>query len=474
MGQRWALQSESTKVTGIRWPPARGRNGESISLQRSELRLAAQSEALTELTTRQTDQLEPTDERVREIIATCARTLAVARVSVWQVEDGGDAIRCRGLFNLASSTHEAGMVLNRHAYPAYFSLLQHERLIAANDACHDPQTREFVDAYLGPYHIGAMLDVPLRRDHELTGVLCVEHVGGPRKWTIDERNFVLSVANLITVALTDQELRQALARLEESEARAHQREAEIQHSRDELARELASAADMQRRLLPPALPAGRPVTFAAFYQTSRYAGGDYYDVIPLSEGRSALVVADVSGHGASAAIVMAMIRAVVHAYPRTGFEAAGLLEYVNRQFQFLWETPMFATALCAVIDEAAGQVTIACAGHPPPLLCRGGKVSPVGFDRATFPLMMFDVTSVPSSTCAFQSGDRLVFYTDGITERMGPGDSMFDLDRLVAAVADAQGESAQAVVDDVVADVNAFADGHEPHDDQTLVVVAFD
>src|SRR6185436_15067173 len=88
-----------------------------------------------------------------------------------------------------------------------------------------------------------------------------------------------------------------------------QLEREVRLSRDSLDRELSSAAEMQRMILPPKLPAIGSLTFEAYYQTSRYVGGDYYDVVPLPDGQCGVMIADVSGHGATSAIIMAMIRA---------------------------------------------------------------------------------------------------------------------------------------------------------------------
>ena len=115
---------------------------------------------------------------------------------------------------------ESGALLHRHDAPSYFDALERERVIAAHDAHADPRTAEFTETYLVPHGIGAMLDVPLRQDDRMIGVLCVEHVGGARTWTVDEQNFAVSVANLIAVAMADDERRDALARLAESEARA--------------------------------------------------------------------------------------------------------------------------------------------------------------------------------------------------------------------------------------------------------------
>ena len=116
--------------------------------------------------------------------------------------------------------------------------------------------------------------------------------------------------------------------------------------------ELAGAAHMQRQLLPPTMPPHPSISFGSYYQTSRHAGGDYYDVLPLGGDRLGILVADVSGHGAPAAIVMAMIRAVVHTYPGVADDPPAVLHYINRHFQFLWDTPMYATAVYAVVDAA--------------------------------------------------------------------------------------------------------------------------
>jgi phosphoserine phosphatase RsbU/P len=250
-------------------------------------------------------------------------------------------------------------------------------------------------------------------------------------------------------------------------------EREVRRGRDELERELARAAGMQRSLLPARLPAGASVTFAAHYRTSRYAGGDYYDVLELGDGRYGVFVADVSGHGAHAAIVMAMIRAVVHTYPAAGFDPASVLQHVNRHFAYLWETPMFATAVCGVIDERAASMTLVCAGHHVPLLLRGGRVTPLPVD-ATLMLLMFELPHIPQTSVRLQPGDRILLYTDGVTERSGPDDEMYDVDRLQAALAASGAADAETTLDAIVRDVDGFADGCEANDDQTLLLVAVD
>ena len=190
------------------------------SLKASERRLVAHSDALTGLTARYTNPSDRFDDRLRGILETSAHALEVERLSLWQFEEDRSIIRCAGLYLRSGSGYESGAVLGRRDAGRYFEALERERVIAADDAQREPRTSEFRDTYLVPNGIGAMLDVPLRHDNTTVGVLCAEHVGGPRSWTVDEQNFAISVGNLIVIAIAEEHRHRALARLADSEARA--------------------------------------------------------------------------------------------------------------------------------------------------------------------------------------------------------------------------------------------------------------
>jgi len=265
---------------------------------------------------------------------------------------------------------------------------------------------------------------------------------------------------------------EVLARVGVHLSRLHLERA-LRQSRDRLDRELASAARMQQLLLPPAMPAHPTVSFGGYYQTSRHAGGDYYDVLPLGGDRFGILVADVSGHGAPAAIVMAMIRAVVHSYPGVADDPPALLHYINRHFRFLWETPMYATALYGVLDAGRRTLRLSSAGHPLPLLCRGPEVSSLRLDTSLC-VLWDELGEVPCVEHALQPGDRLAFFTDGITDRQAADGTMFDLDRLAAALQRAGSRAPADAVSAIVAELDAFAGGFEPDDDQTLLIIGVD
>ena len=276
----------------------------------------------------------------------------------------------------------------------------------------------------------------------------------------------LGAVDYITKPIQAEEV---LARVETHLTRQYL-EREIRRSRDSLDRELANAAGMQRLILPTSLPRHPSLEFGAYYRTSRHAGGDYYDVLDLGSGRYGLMVADVSGHGASAAIVMAMIRAVLHTLPSLDHPPT-VLQRINQHFRYLWETGMFATAVYGILDAERQVLQLSCAGHPPPLLARrhaGTVALPVD---AVVPLLLMDLGEIPCTEHVLRAGDRIALFTDGVLERQAVDGTMYEQSRLTSAVDKVSRLSPAAMVDQVVSELDAFAGRHEPDDDQTLVVV---
>ncbi len=146
----------------------------------------------------------------RAITEAGGHTLGVQRSSIWLYREECSIIRLSDLYELAEDRHTDGTLLAAQQFPGYFTALeQEERAIAAHDAYLDERTRELSTAYLKPLGIGAMLDAPIRHKGRVVGVLCNEHVGSPRHWTVDEENFASSLATLATLALEAAERRDA-------------------------------------------------------------------------------------------------------------------------------------------------------------------------------------------------------------------------------------------------------------------------
>lgn len=179
-------------------------------------RVVRYQSALMELTK---SDLSDVEAALRDVTANDARTLEVERVSVWFFNEPQTAIVCRALYEASAQRYSAGMVLEAAHFPRYFAALATQRTIAADAAASDPATSEFRAGYLEPLGISAMLDVPIWRHGRMIGVVCHEHVGGPRQWRHEEQDFAASIADVIALALEASERRQAEKALHSSEAR---------------------------------------------------------------------------------------------------------------------------------------------------------------------------------------------------------------------------------------------------------------
>jgi sigma-B regulation protein RsbU (phosphoserine phosphatase) len=247
---------------------------------------------------------------------------------------------------------------------------------------------------------------------------------------------------------------------------------ELRQAYEIVDRELNAVADMQRSLLPSTLPRIPNLSLAADYQTSRWAGGDYYDIFALPDGRWGLWIADVSGHGTPAAVMMAITHAVAHAYPGPPDPPGRFLEHINRKLneRYTSHTEAFVTAFYGIFDPPSRTLTYACAGHNPPRLkrCSDGSIASID-GVGGLPLGLFAETSYPQETFALRPGDQVIFYTDGVTDATDPAGRMFGLDRLDEALYRCQ-EDAHGLIAAVLGALDRFTAGHPPEDDRTLLV----
>lgn len=237
-------------------------------------------------------------------------------------------------------------------------------------------------------------------------------------------------------------------------------------------RELRIVADIQRSLLPKELPKISTMRVAAHYETSRHAGGDYYDFFQLPKDRWGILIADVSGHGTPAAVVMAVLHSLAHMYPGDPTTPSLLLNHLNHHLtsRYTAESGHFVTAFYGIYDERTRSLTYSSAGHNPPRLrsCGEWKVTPL--DQATsLPLGFMPSVEYRDHTITLRSGDRVVFYTDGITEAANSTGELFGTERLDHVVADCRADS-QESLDRVVEAVRGFTGGLPPSDDRTLLI----
>jgi PAS domain S-box-containing protein len=221
---------------------------EEILRERTE-RVLHYQKVLLELAKMDNNNLDYTLKRIAEADS---RTLGVERVGVWLYNEDSSEIICEDLYANNRDYHEKGHTLKAKDYPTYFEALEGSRILAAEDAQADPRTREFTDGYLKPYGITSMMDIPIRLHGKVVGVLCHEHTGPKRNWTVEEQDFAASVADMVSLAFEASErkvLEDALRKsYEELEIRVQERTGELAKANEALQNEVA-----ERKLAEEAL-----------------------------------------------------------------------------------------------------------------------------------------------------------------------------------------------------------------------------
>jgi len=241
----------------------------------------------------------------------------------------------------------------------------------------------------------------------------------------------------------------------------------------ELDRELKTVARLQRSLLPSKIPVVPRMDLTAYYQPASRAGGDYYDFFELPDGRWGIFIADVSGHGTAAAVMMAVTHCIANTHPGPALSPGKVLNFVNQHLaeQYSSRIETFVTAFYAVYDPQSRKLIYSCAGHNPPRLkrCESGLVMPL--DKVNgLPLGVLEGSEFPEASFFLQFGDQIVLYTDGITETHSPTGELFGEHRIDEVLAHC-GMDSQELMQTLVDAVNKFADGIPPHDDCTIVVL---
>jgi len=234
--------------------------------------------------------------------------------------------------------------------------------------------------------------------------------------------------------------------------------------------QLHIAKQVQSALLPAADPIVQGYDIAGTNVPTWEIGGDYFDYLPQPDGRLGIAVADVSGKGVPAALIMATFRAALRAQRVRGLELDGIADRLNRILLESTDASRFVTAFYGLLDPPSGEFAFANCGHNPPILLRGAG------PRETLPsggpaLGMWREARFAPGSVALRPGDILVLYTDGVIEAMNASGEMFGVDRLERVIASRRHDAARDLVGAVVDATRAFAGRSTYEDDFTLVVV---
>ncbi len=250
-------------------------------------------------------------------------------------------------------------------------------------------------------------------------------------------------------------------------------QAELVH-KERLERELELAREVQQSLLPRAFPQISGYQFAGRSEPARQVGGDFYDAFMVDEERFGVVVGDVSDKGLPAALYMALTRSLLLAEARRNPSPAAVLRSVNRLLHELGESNQFVTVFYGVVEMATGRLAYARAGHERPMLLRAGAVHELGGHGAILGILEPAELHLSEETCDLVSGDRLVLYSDGLTDALSPAGQPFDRPALAALLGGRAALPAGDLCAAVFAELDRHQAGAEQYDDMTMLVLAVD
>ncbi len=295
------------------------------------------------------------------------------------------------------------------------------------------------------------LAVPLIYKDKVIGVLDLEHT---RRgfFTDDHRRTMMTLAAQVAIAIEN-------ARLYEEIARQERR----------LERDLALARELQMRLLPQTLPKLPHLELAAKFVPARAIGGDLYDFIPYSLSRLGIVIGDVSGKGAPAAIYAALVSGILRSHAPIEPSPAEMLRAVNLSLAERRIEAQFVSLIFAVWDDQNRTLLVANSGLPRPVHVHAGKNEVI--EATGLPLGLFDDANYDELRFKTKPGDMFVFFSDGILDARNRDGELFGRGRVEALIAKCAGRSVGCVVDSIFKAVAEHSAGVETFDDQTVVAM---
>jgi sigma-B regulation protein RsbU (phosphoserine phosphatase) len=290
------------------------------------------------------------------------------------------------------------------------------------------------------------VDIPIRSRGRIIGVFNAQHADVDA-FPAHRLQLLEALAGHIGVAVEN--------------ARLFERE---RHEKERMVRDLAEARAIQSRLFPARAPEMRNLRVTGLSTPCLAVGGDWYDYVPLPDGRMAIVLGDVAGKGPGAALLMTSTRSIVRMHAEQGAGPASVLSQVNDVLVADLPASKFVTMIYAIVDPDHRSVTFASAGHLPPVVAGGSGVRVI----RTQPDLPVGIRewSYSEHTVDLDPGDRLFLYTDGVTEARSRTSEEYGEARLLRHAGDPD-----ASAESLLRDVQAHAEGHPAVDDITIVVV---
>jgi putative ABC transport system permease protein len=355
---------------------------------------------------------------------------------------------------------EGFLIRRLRAYPLPMPFASHDLAALAEwAAAHRSDQLDEIRALAAA---GVRLAVPLRTRREILGVLLLGERPHRSGYSAHEKQVLRAGADQFALMIENARLTDRVV------------------EQETLRRDIALASDVQRRLLPDAPPRAECAEFAATSVPARRIGGDYYDFVELGDGRIGIALADVSGKGVPAALIMSVVQASLRIISSGGDVPPPRLVALINQFVYR-STPAskYATFFYAQLDERRRQLRYVNAGHNPPYLLRAGRQStagsaPLRIEELTVGgtvVGMFPETEYEEATVELFPGDVLLAFTDGVPEAHNPESEEFGEQRLQALLRQTADLPAAEISTRITAEMNNWIRDAEQYDDLTFIVM---
>lgn len=420
----------------------------AIGIENARLytRVSRQARQLTLLTeiSRELTSILNVDQLLQRIADLLTRIIDYQMFSILLLDASGSYLQHRFSLRFKENVQLKHDIAIGKGLVGYAAL--HKQPVLVPDVSKDPR---YIEA--NP-ETRSELCIPLIYKDKVIGVLDIEHTKR-NYFNEDHVRIMTTMAAQVAIAIENATLYERIARQEKR-----------------LEQDLALARELQFRLLPPKLPVFKNAEVATRFEPARQIGGDLYDFVKYSgQGVTGIAVGDVSGKGAPAAIYAALVSGILRSHAAEEPSAAGMLEAVNLS---LAERPIdgqYISMVYAIWDDNRLKLQIANSGLPRPIHCRGRHSTLINV--AGLPMGLFNHATYDEMTLQGEPGDAFILFSDGILDATSSKGEMFGRQRLEQVVDKNADRSAEELAEAIFTEVSEHAEGVDPFDDQTILVI---
>jgi sigma-B regulation protein RsbU (phosphoserine phosphatase) len=396
-------------------------------------------------------------EILNHLVQTFVNDMFISTGAIMLLDSAGGQYRV----HLAAGEHEGDVektVFSRED-PLMQILEGEKRELTRYDVLEDPKYKEVCEACtIGFDTARASLMVPMVFQDQVIGLMGLGDKKSGKVFNREDVDLLHTLANQGAVAIEN--------------ARLFQENLEKQRMEEEL----NIARDLQMSMLPAACPEMAGLDIAAFSVPAREVGGDFYDFIEMGGSKLGIVIGDVTGKSVSGALVMAAARSVFRMLSEQSLPVGDIMNYANTRTKKDIKSGMFVALLYVVVDGQERTLRLCSAGQTQPIRFSSETRSTdlIETEGDTFPLGILDEVSYQETRIQLDSGDKLVFYTDGIVEAMNEKGEIFGFDRLLGVVKSGSPMSADELLKTILDKVHEFVGSADQHDDLTVIVVSME